>query len=878
LGSGGVDRRGFAQLAGAAGLTLLCPEFAEAPAPIAPGSWPVPRQNLQLTAVQPLAGRIRHAPEIVASLPFPRGQGAMSVIASKPGGTPDRVIVIADGRLRCHRQDGKLLWESHPAGLNYESMVAAEDIDGDGRVELALMAGRPTAPLGAAIVLDGATGKMRFRYDVEPMSYWWTMEVDKFLPGAAAKQILVCEHAYPPDKDFGYIALFDFARPGGPVEQRWRYDFDHYTCFPSLLRADVDKDGVNEICVETHSHMWVLKPETGKVHQFIDWDVSPANVRSYGLVRFQDLNGDGYPEFFCIADFAQHHEVLLNERGTLRKAWSHGWSGSVTTQTVASSWPDPPVADVDGDGRLEMLVNMWASDGKLNWETRVYDALTGDLKATLKDRVSTYLADVDGDGVAEILADITTDPTRVANQGACLVKLRGGVHEVWTEMGVRSTPPLPHRRGKAATALHDTLLVERAGRAERLAWEGGKVALLPETPPPPAPKFDLSHIPATVGIGVDPPLVADVDGDGRNEIVHFYQGRVTIYRLAGGALQKLEEYASTAEPALADLDGDGKLEMVIGSASSTTETTLRALRPGRTPALLWDVTLPLKEREGLPYGKTLKFQPGRFLGRDGSDLYVYIGTPTVRSLMLDGRTGTPVWEHGKVETIERYYAPTVNLSSVWDFDGDGKEDLVFTCPDYFYVASGPTGKPLLGPAYPPKIFSQPSQGLYTFPAILAKEGGEPTVCLADGHYFIAAMSLHAKPYWYKLPVVGQAHAGAEGFLKLPSGQWLVGFGRQNGRFVCIDVDTGRQRWEHPLAGSASGVSACDIDGDGKPEFVFGTSHGELYALADAGDHARVVWKAQFPTSVGTPVIADVDNDGASELVVPLGDGRLCVLK
>jgi hypothetical protein len=881
-----LNRRDFCEVAAMMGAAMLSPErissAEERPErePERPGSWPTPRQNRQLTAVQPLAGQIRHAPVIVASLPFARGQGAMRVIASKPSGTPDTAIVIADGRLRCYRLDGKPLWETHPPGLNFQSLVAAEDLDGDGRVELALMAGRPTAPLGAAVLVDAATGKTRFRYDVEPMSYWWTMQVESFLPGHAGKQVVVCEHAYPPDKDFGYIALFDFERPGGPVRQRWRYDFDHYTCFPSLLMADVNKDGVKELCVETHSHMWVLHVETGKVHQYLEWDVSPANVRSYGLVRFQDLNGDGYPEFFCIADFAQHHEVLLNEKGHLRKAWSHGWGTSVTTQTVASTWPDPPIADVDGDGRLEMLVNMWASDGKLNWMTRVYDALTGDLKATFPDRVATYLTDIDGDGTAEILADITADPTRVAIQGACLLKMKGETpQELWKRQGVRSAPALHARRGAAATALRDAIYVEEAGKAQRLAWEGGHVATRAETLPAPPSGPDLSHIPATVGVALNPPLVADVDGDGQNEVVHFHQGQVTVYRYqTGQGFHKIMEYASAAPPGLADLDGDGKLEMVIGSASSTTETVVRAVRPGRMPATLWEVTLPLKERQGLPYGPPLLFQTGRFLGRTGYDIYVYVGTPTVRSIMLDGHNGDLIWEKGKIPGIERYFAPTVNLSAVWDVNGDGKDDLVFTCPDYYCVASGPTGEALIGPAFPPAIFKQPSQGLYTFPAILPNENGEPTVCLVDGHYFVAAMSLHAKPYWYQLPTVGQARSGAEGFLKTSDGHWLMGFGRQNGRFACLEVATGKLRWEHPLNGSASAVSVCDIDGDGHPEFLFGTSHGDLYALADAGDRARVVWKAHLSASVGTLVLADVDNDGATEILVGLGDGRLCLLR
>ena len=60
--------------------------------------------------------------------------------------------------------------------------------------------------------------------------------------------------------------------------------------------------------------------------------------------------------------------------------------------------------------------------------------------------------------------------------------------------------------------------------------------------------------------------------------------------------------------------------------------------------------------------------------------------------------------------------------------------------------------------------------------------------------------------------------------------------------------------------------------------MLGTTHGQLYALADAGDKGRLIWRAKLPASVGAPVIADVDNDGASEVLVGLGDGRLCLLR
>jgi hypothetical protein len=247
-------RRQFCETAAVLGTALLHPgawlaAAASAPKPIEPaGTWPVPRQNRRLTSLQPLPGRMSVAPQSAAELAFPREQGALSGLTSKADGVVDRALVTANGGLRCYRLDGSLLWEAHPPGLNFESLIAAEDLDGDGRVELALAAGRPTQPFGAVVLVDAQSGKVLYQYDVEPMSYWWTMKVDRFLPQGPGKQILVCEHGYPPDAKCGYLAMLAFEKPGEQPRLLWRYDFDHYTCFPTLLTADVDGDGVHEIC------------------------------------------------------------------------------------------------------------------------------------------------------------------------------------------------------------------------------------------------------------------------------------------------------------------------------------------------------------------------------------------------------------------------------------------------------------------------------------------------------------------------------------------------------------------------------------------------------------------------------------------------------
>src|ERR1035437_8412958 len=145
-----LSRREFCGTTVAIGAALLCPEsLAQAFGKSSkrgepPGSWPVPRQNRCLTGVQPLAGHLTATPGIAAQITFPRVQGVLTPFASKPGAAVDRAVAIEDGGLRCYRLDGLLFWETHPPGLNFQTLIAAEDLDADGRMEIALMGGRPT--------------------------------------------------------------------------------------------------------------------------------------------------------------------------------------------------------------------------------------------------------------------------------------------------------------------------------------------------------------------------------------------------------------------------------------------------------------------------------------------------------------------------------------------------------------------------------------------------------------------------------------------------------------------------------------------------------------------------------------------------------------
>jgi hypothetical protein len=835
-------------------LSLFAMKASEA----APGDWPRPRQNAALTGSQPLPGRMAQAPALKARWDLGRTRPAYTLA------DPDLALALHGGALYCYDLKGQLQWQVHPPGLNFTQITTLADLDGDGRQEVVLQAGRPTPPYGAAAIVGLEKGELLWQCEVEPMSYAWYLYADHFLPGEAGKQLLVVMHGYPPDQQNGYLALYACPGPGQLPQELWRYDFHEYTCFPSLLQSDLDGDGVREICIQTHSRMWILDPHTGAVQQFLGWDVSPGNVRSYGLVRFVDLDGDGREDFLCIANFSQHHEVLLNRGGELELAWAKGWPESVTTGKVATTWAEPPQADLDGDGRLEIALSMYNSEDEGAWLLRGYDALSGELRFRLPGAIAVATGDLDGDGQAEILANLSADPTRSAVEAAALLKVIGGrLQIIW-------------QQEEAIAAPGPGFAVRLGESSHILSWEEGQVRLTPAPPPPPGP--DLSHLPALAGPPPPQLLVADLDRDGRHEILCYREGQAQVLSLQPDHTWKQgNSYISSGLPALADLDGDGHLEIVTGQVSPAHPPRLEARTPALGDRLLWSAELPPSPRTGLPYGHPLYIQPGRFTGAAAADLYVWAGIPLVRSLVVEGRSGRVVWEKGEIEGSERYWGPSVNVAAGWDVDGDGAEDLVFTNPDYYCILAGPSGQVLHGPSFPPKIFAQPSQGLYSFPALLAREEGPPLVCLAGAHYFLAVMGLDAAPRWYRIPVPGENRAGSEGFLRSREGRWLIGVGRQNGNFACVEAESGAVRWELPVGATCTDIISGDLDGDGELEFLFGTSHGQLWAVGDAGNQPRLLWKMDLPAGSGPPLVADVDGDGACEILVYTLDGHLNVL-
>lgn len=345
---------------------------------------------------------------------------------------------------------------------------------------------------------------------------------------------------------------------------------------------------------------------------------------------------------------------------------------------------------------------------------------------------------------------------------------------------------------------------------------------------------------AGFGVTTPDPILATPSGVfGTNEgpwlVVRGLAGSLTVVDPGGGATTIVEpsKYGATSSPALFDLDGDGVFEIVTANG------------------------LDLEVRR-----------------RDGA---MVDGWPQA----LDGVSGTP---------------------SIGDVDGDGAPEIVAVTPDQVFVferdGTLASGSPLRLPApdiTPPPSFFAPSAALGDLDldgrvdivapvlggAAVQIDSGARTVTTArgtgpdfgaDGSPWLGASNLVALGR-----LLGDAPSTV---LSLASASTLDGLGASEvGEYgvAAFGVDG---EFETGFVRATEGRSPldallADLDGDRRPEIVFGESD-RLRAAAFDGSRPPGYPKLTGDEVIGTPVVEDLDGDGLLELVAVTRTGVLFV--
>ena len=329
----------------------------------------------------------------------------------------------------------------------------------------------------------------------------------------------------------------------------------------------------------------------------------------------------------------------------------------------------------------------------------------------------------------------------------------------------------------------------------------------------------------------------------------------------------------------ADLNGAGGKEVVYGRAAADGSAEVVAARGDGKP--LWTHAFPrfAGHAPNWNFNGLTHWTAGRFTGRSGCDVAVSLrrgNMHTDETHLLDGRTGREVWcgisaTDDPSASRRRGFGGAV--TSAYDWDGDGAEDLLCAYPDEFYVASGKTGK-LLKQRWASDIF--PGGWLaYAIPVLgrFRPDGGVAAMW-TQGGYRRGVMTLQGEKVWNfdymdgygSMPGIGDVDGDGK----------LEGLSVQQKVTTCYDTATGTVRWTIPDFAQTSDAVTCDLNGDGRDEFIYGSGN-RLVAVNGAEGKPNVVWSLPLSGSVASPAVADVDGDGTPEVVVLTRDGWVNVV-
>jgi subtilisin family serine protease len=303
----------------------------------------------------------------------------------------------------------------------------------------------------------------------------------------------------------------------GTLKPGWPRTIANNVWSMSLSLGDVDRNGILDIVA--------TEPQTGVyVYRGNGTPMSgwPALI-GYGIkgpATVADLNRDGKAEVVVGLDSAPAKLFVLNSQGSILP----GWPQTIVNSSNESQGSYPVVGDVDDDGDLE-IVAVSSSWDETASKLVIYHHNGQKLNSWLTNATTMgppILADLDGDGSLEILSSLTK-----SDNTASLY--------VWDRYG----NVLP-------------------------GWPQSNIS---------AP--DLSYM------MFNAPIVVDLDGDGRSEVISSRLGdywsteleqrfghTVQAFRFDGTLIPEMARPAYgawptlDASPGIADIDADGKLELV----------------------------------------------------------------------------------------------------------------------------------------------------------------------------------------------------------------------------------------------------------------------------------------------------------------------------
>jgi len=405
------------------------------------GDWPYPKFDQGGTARSDATGAISgvagELPARTLVVEIDRLDLSGVLLTDVDGDGIDDVLTPLRGRLEAYSgATGAVLWSSLLTRVTH--VIGAYDLDGDGgESEIVAIA---QGVSGGIYVLDRSTGGLL--WSMAPLSDRSGVQREEIaifdLDGDGADELFFCEWLFGNDP----VYMVDFSAGSSLPDVVQSVLPGSYVNNNPVVAGALLGTGMGAMLVRQSEDMALFQRcLSGDAGAVCDGDLCLCELGlfedvhpgfSSGPYWTEDINGDGVSEVIDIlnnprygSEIAVHAPALGMGSGVAVTddlvVWSRNYGFADPMSNIVV--PEGPLHDLDGDGDLDLVVSFYdnttaetdlyglpADDGIDHPDglaIGVFDAASGDLMAQIPDAVAWGVADLDGDGVAEIVATPT---------------------------------------------------------------------------------------------------------------------------------------------------------------------------------------------------------------------------------------------------------------------------------------------------------------------------------------------------------------------------------------------------------------------------------------------------------------------------------------
>jgi fibronectin type 3 domain-containing protein len=331
----------------------------------------------------------------------------------------------------------------------------------------------------------------------------------------------------------------------------------------------------------------------------------------------------------------------------------------------------------------------------------------------------------------------------------------------------------------------------------------------------------------------DRELMGDIDGDGKSDLLLFYQNPNSFSVCLDSSINGRPAFASKVVIALpsysfvnavSDIDGDGKLDVIVTNNSSPGFSVYKNTSTIGNVSFDPGVEVSLGTYSSF-YGMAIRDIDGD--GKSDVVLSIYDGNYTV-SVFRNTSTSGSISFSSKIDFTT---GNSINGVAIGDIDGDGKPDLV--------AANNVSNAGIA-------IFrNTSSSGSITF---------EPNVKLTTVNYFYDVV-LGDFDGDGKLDILGTQNSNVVSGFKNTSTAGSITFASQT---------------DFPIGNNIQGIAVGDVDGDGKPDVASANGNSSVSVIRNISTIGNISFSSGIDLSInGYPrrvVVGDIDGNGKPELI------------